>query len=217
MVCARNDGNLFNLARLWAKTKVRKVLIREILFADDAALTAHNENALQRLIITFALACSEFGLTISHKKTNILGQDVGNIPSISIDDYTLEVVEDFTYLGSTISNNLSPDTELNKRITKQSSTGTSPKEGLGQSHVDHQHQDEGVPRPECSAPCCMVARPDPPLPPRAQTQHLPPALPQKDFGHHLARPNPKQGCSSTKEYLACSPCSFRDGCAGLAM
>ena len=56
MVCTRNDGNLFNLARLWAKTKVRKVLIRKILFTDDAALTAHTENALQRLIITFALA-----------------------------------------------------------------------------------------------------------------------------------------------------------------
>ena len=122
MVCTRNDGNLFNLARLLANTKVRKVLIREMLFADDAALTAHTEDTLQRLIITFARACSEFGLTISHKKTNILGQDVSSILSISIGDYTLEVVEDFTYLGSTISNNLSPNTELNKGIAKQRST-----------------------------------------------------------------------------------------------
>ena len=37
----RSDGHLFNLPRLRAKTKVRKVLIRELLFADDAALTAH--------------------------------------------------------------------------------------------------------------------------------------------------------------------------------
>ena len=40
----RSDGNLFNLARLHAKTKVRRVLIREMLFTDDAALTAHTEN-----------------------------------------------------------------------------------------------------------------------------------------------------------------------------
>lgn len=32
---------------LRAKTKDQKVLIREMLFADDTALTAHNEEALQ--------------------------------------------------------------------------------------------------------------------------------------------------------------------------
>ena len=30
-----------------AKTKVHRILIRELLFADDAALTAHTEEALQ--------------------------------------------------------------------------------------------------------------------------------------------------------------------------
>jgi len=114
----RSDGSLFKLARLRAKTKVRQVLIREMLFADDAALTAHSEEALQRLINCFAHACREFGLTISLKKTNILGQDVSSTPSITIGDYTLEVVEDFTYLGSTIASNLSLDAELNKRIGK---------------------------------------------------------------------------------------------------
>lgn len=116
----RSDGSLFNLARLRAKTKVRKVLIREMLFADDAAITAHTETALQELINCFAHACSQFGLTISIKKTNILGQDVSTAPSISIGDCTLDVVEDFTYLGSTISSNLSLDTELNRRIGKAS-------------------------------------------------------------------------------------------------
>ena len=46
----RSDGNLVNLSRQRARTKVRRVLIREMLFADDAALTAQTEEALQKLI-----------------------------------------------------------------------------------------------------------------------------------------------------------------------
>ena len=67
-------------------------------FADDAALTAHTEEALQRLISCLAHACREFSLTIRCKKTQILGQDVTSARSISIRDHTFEVVEDFTYL-----------------------------------------------------------------------------------------------------------------------
>ena len=64
----RSDGKLFNLARLRSKTKVRTVLIREMLFADDAALVTHTEDALQRLGDRFADACKQFGLTISLKR-----------------------------------------------------------------------------------------------------------------------------------------------------
>ena len=116
----RSDGKLYNLARLRATTKVRRVLIREMLFADDAALTSHTEDALQRLIRRFASACREFGLTISLKKTNVMWQDISSAPNISIGDYTLEVADEFVYLGSTISSNLSLDTELNARIGKAS-------------------------------------------------------------------------------------------------
>ena len=83
----RGDGSLFNLARLRAKTKVRPVLIREMLFADDEALTAQSEEALQRLIDRLAHACNEFGLTISLKKTNVMAQDVNIVPCISISEH----------------------------------------------------------------------------------------------------------------------------------
>ena len=131
------------------------------------------------------------------RRLNILCQDVSSNPPISIGDYTLEVVEDFTYLGSTISSNLSLDTELNKRIGKAAAASTSRKEGLGQHHADHHHQDKGVPGLRAQHAPLRQRDLDPLLPPRAQTQHLPPALPQKDFGHHLARSSPKQGCPST--------------------
>ena len=51
-----------------------------------------------------------------------MGQDTDDSPSISIDGYHLEAVESFTYLGSTISNTLSLDAELNSRIAKASAT-----------------------------------------------------------------------------------------------
>ena len=116
----RSNGQLFNLARLRAKTKIHKVLIREMLFADDAALTSHTEEGLQQLMTQFANACEEFGLTISIKKTNIMCQDAPRIPTISIGNEVLEVTESFTYLGSTITSNLSLDKEIDQRIGKAS-------------------------------------------------------------------------------------------------
>ena len=67
-----SDGRLFNLARLRAKTKVRDALIRDMLFADDAAVSSHTQQELQLLMDRFSQASKDFGLTISLKKTNVL-------------------------------------------------------------------------------------------------------------------------------------------------
>ena len=118
----RSDGRLFNLARLRAKTKVREVLIRDMLFADDAAVVAHTQEELQSLMDCSSQACKDFGLTICLKKTNVLGQDTEIPPVITIDDYELDAVCQFTFLGSTITDNLSLDAEINTRIGKAYST-----------------------------------------------------------------------------------------------
>ena len=70
----------------------------------------------------FSQACKDFGLTISLKKTNVLGQSTETPPSITIDDYKLDAVHQFTYLGSTITDNLSLDAEIDKRIGKAATT-----------------------------------------------------------------------------------------------
>ena len=113
---------LFNFGRLRAKTKVREALIGDMLFVDDAAVTSHTQQELQALMERFSQACKDFGLTISLKKTSVLGQDTMELQAITIDDYELDVVEKFTYLGSTITNNLFLDTEIDKRIGKAATT-----------------------------------------------------------------------------------------------
>ena len=51
-----------------------------------------------------------------------MGQDIKEIPSLFIHNYKLEVIHEFVYLGSTITDNLSIDSELNKRIGKAAIT-----------------------------------------------------------------------------------------------
>lgn len=55
---------------------------------------------------------------ISLKKMQVMGQDVNPPPSISNSDFKLEVVHNFVYLGSSLSDSLPHDTEINRRIRK---------------------------------------------------------------------------------------------------
>ena len=120
----RTDGKLFNLSRLRAKTKVQLRCLCDFLFADDAAETAHSPEDLQQLMTRFGDACQDFGLTISLKKTQVMGQDTDSPPAISINDHELDVIHDFVYLGSAISDTLSLNAELNRRIGKAATTMT---------------------------------------------------------------------------------------------
>ena len=83
-----------------------------MLFADAAAVTTYTQQELQGLPDRFSQACKHFGLTISLKKTKRPGAGY----------YELDVVEQFTYLGSTINDNLSLDTDIDERIRKAATT-----------------------------------------------------------------------------------------------
>ena len=101
----------------------------------------------------FSQACKDFGLTISLKKTNVLGQSTETPPSITIDDYELDAVHQFTYLGSTITDNVSLDAEIDKRIGKAATT--------------HAHLTTRVwTNPKLTAHCSTVARHGPLTPGR---------------------------------------------------
>lgn len=73
----------------------------------------------------FLSACKNFGLTISIKKTEVMFQPAPGSqyhePQIKVNEQTLQAVENFTYLGSTLSCNANIDAEINSRISKASS------------------------------------------------------------------------------------------------
>ena len=70
----RFDGKLLKLARLKASTKTRELCIRELLFADDAAIVAHTLEDTREICKQFDHAAALFGLTINTKKTVTLYQ-----------------------------------------------------------------------------------------------------------------------------------------------
>jgi hypothetical protein len=121
----RTDGKLLNLRRMTANTLVLEQLVREALFADDAALAVHSKEDLQLVIDRVSMATKRFGLTISIKKTEVMFQPAPNTiyeaPSIQIDNVELKVVDFFKYLGSILANDCSFDQEISHRIKQAAS------------------------------------------------------------------------------------------------
>ena len=67
----RSDGKLFNLRKLQAVTKIKETIVRDLLFADDCALNAGDEQEMQQYMDKLSSACDNFSLTISTKKLRL--------------------------------------------------------------------------------------------------------------------------------------------------
>ena len=61
-------GGIFNTERLKVKMKVRKSLVRDLLYADDCAIVAHSEDDLQRLADSLSAATKHFRLTTTLRR-----------------------------------------------------------------------------------------------------------------------------------------------------
>ena len=167
----RTDGKLFNLSRLRAKTKVQLTCQRDFLFADDAAVTARSAKGLQQLMTRFSDSCQDFGRTINLKKTQVMGQDIDSPPAISISDHKLDVIHDFVYLGSAISDTLSLDAEHNRRIGKAATTMTRlTKKAWNNSRLSTQRSKST--EPASRAPSCMAASPGHCVPDKSESSML---------------------------------------------
>ena len=120
----RFDGKLFNLRRLQAKSKVKTEVLDEFLFADDMAKGAPIEEKMQKGVDQVSDSRDSYDLTISIKKTEVVYQPAPGKPykepTITVKGQRLQVVDKFTYLGSTLSRVVHIDDEVNARIAKAS-------------------------------------------------------------------------------------------------
>ena len=93
---------------------------------------------MQELLDLFSSASKRFGLTISLKKTEIMHQTspVANESNgkLTCDGQTLKLVENFCYLGTTLSRNVSLDKEIGLRLGKASAAFGSLQHRLWSDH-----------------------------------------------------------------------------------
>ena len=116
----RTDGELFNMRRLKAKTKVKATSIVDLQYADDCAIAAHTGTDLQNTIDAFSQAYKLLGLTVNVTKTKVIFQPAQPLtatsPNIDIEGTTLENVDRSPYLGSYLSKSANIDVEIQHRI-----------------------------------------------------------------------------------------------------
>ncbi|ESN94427.1 hypothetical protein HELRODRAFT_164267 [Helobdella robusta] len=89
----------------------------------DRCVPLKSKNGTIIILDSLANVCQVFELTISLTKAKILAQGRNEITVFNIGDHTLNVKNQFKYLGPTITSNLILDIELSRRIAKLSWSG----------------------------------------------------------------------------------------------
>ena len=89
-----------------AKSRLQEIGMTESQFADDVAVDAATREALEQVAAAFVNTAANWGLTVSLEKTKLLtlGKQLkpeDNLP-VQLDGGEIVTVEDFTYLGSSI-------------------------------------------------------------------------------------------------------------------
>ena len=108
---ARKEGTL---------EMVRRAVWR-MLYADDAGVVSTSPRGLTRMMGVIVVACQEFGLTVSEKKTEAMHlwshpHTASNALRIEVAGQRYEQTTEFVYLGGAISESADLDIEIKRRI-----------------------------------------------------------------------------------------------------
>nr|VZI34100.1 unnamed protein product [Spirometra erinaceieuropaei] len=125
-IAYRMDGQLINHRRMYFQSRVSTKTVHELFFADDCVLNATSEEDVRRSMDVFTAACDNFGLVINTEQTVDMHQwplDATYVaPKINVNGAQPQVVNNFTYQGSTLSRSTKINDEVTRRISKASQT-----------------------------------------------------------------------------------------------
>ncbi|VDO59103.1 unnamed protein product [Schistosoma margrebowiei] len=87
-------------------------------FADDLTLLSHTHEQMEMKTANVVAVSASVGLSMHKGKTKVLKFKTKNSNPITLDGETLEYVESFTYLGSTIDEQGGSDADVKARVRK---------------------------------------------------------------------------------------------------
>ena len=93
--------------------------VQDALYADDLVLVAEQKQDLQRMLTVVDWVCKKWGMAISVEKSKVLTVGCADVcTAIQLNNQSLEEVESFIYLGSSIDKSGKASTEVDTRIEK---------------------------------------------------------------------------------------------------
>ncbi|XP_054289682.1 uncharacterized protein LOC129004977 [Macrosteles quadrilineatus] len=102
------------------------IKINVLAFADDVALLAENRKDLESLTKVLIKEANHVGLTINHQKTKYMNvartEGVARKENFKVDDLEFEHVDEFKYLGITITHDNKEEKEIQNRVIVASAT-----------------------------------------------------------------------------------------------
>ena len=105
-----------------AKSRLSEMRVTESQFADDVALYATSRDSFESVALEFMKVASEWGLTVSTEKTKGMvvceGLNESDVRPVQVEGCSVDVVQDFTYLGTNISRGGEITSEVTRRIVR---------------------------------------------------------------------------------------------------
>ena len=105
-----------------AKSRLSEMRVTESQFADDVALYATCRDSFESVAAEFVKVVSEWGLTVSTEKTKgmVVGEGLNesDVRPVQVEGGSVDVVQDFTYLGANISRDGEITSEVTRRIAR---------------------------------------------------------------------------------------------------